>query len=39
MIHKKNLDDVMKLREKYPNIDIAIEKVEGEEVVSLQHEE
>ena len=35
---QKNLDDVMELREKYPNIDIAIEKVEHGEITSLEEE-
>ncbi len=35
---QKNLDDVMKLREKYPNIDIAIEKVDHDEITSLEEE-
>jgi hypothetical protein len=33
---QKNLDDVMELREKYPSIDIAIEKVEHGEITSLE---
>ena len=35
---QKNLDDVMELREKYPNIDIAIEKVDHDEITSLEEE-
>jgi len=35
---QKNLDDVMELREKYPSIDIAIEKVEHGEITSLEEE-
>ena len=35
---QKNLDDVMELREKYPSIDIAIEKVDHGEITSLQEE-
>jgi len=35
---QKNLDDVMELREKYPSIDIAIEKVDHGEITSLEEE-
>ena len=35
---QKNLDDVMELRDKYPNIDIAIEKVDHDEITSLEEE-
>jgi len=33
---QKNLDDVMQLRDKYPDIDIAIEKVEHGDITSLE---
>ena len=35
---QKNLDDVMELRDKYPAIDIAIEKVDHGEITSLEEE-
>ena len=35
---QKNLDDVMELRDKYPAIDIAIEKVEHGEIISLEED-
>jgi hypothetical protein len=35
---QKNLDDVMKLRDKYPGIDIAIEKVDHDEITSLEED-
>ncbi len=35
---QKNLDDVMELRDKYPSIDIAIEKVEHGEIISLEED-
>jgi len=35
---QKNLDDVMQLRNKYPDIDIAIEKVEHGDITSLEEE-
>ncbi len=35
---QKNLDDVMNLRDKYPDIDIAIEKVEHGDITSLEEE-
>ena len=35
---QKNLDDVMQLREKYPNINIAIEKVDHGEITSLEED-
>jgi len=35
---QKNLDDVMQLRNKYPDIDIAIEKVEHDDITSLEED-
>ena len=35
---QKNLDDVMELRDKYPNIEIAIEKVDHDKITSLEED-
>ena len=35
---QKNLDDVLELRDKYPNIGIAVEKVEHSDITSLEEQ-